>query len=246
MASGGILCVYRQIASGGTQETVYRVSWDDGVTWTAEGDFDSGTTDASVGQCPKELAPGHVMVIYATINTPGGTDADLYQRYVYDGSGYDLHGNIIGLVGGGAAFATPSIVLGTAAAAGAATTVIRSDGTIKAFNNVTPSTLAFGQSPVVGTSAYAAEADHEHGMPAAPSGATDHEHINSIQFNGDGATTAFELPAAPFDAYAVVALVAGVIVDVTLSGTMLTTCTFGVAPASGTNNVRVDIVAAAA
>jgi hypothetical protein len=74
----------------------------------------------------------------------------------------------------------------------------------------------------------------------------DHEHIGGIQFNGDGVTTAFELPAAPFDANAVAAYVAGVRLDVTLSGTMLTTMTFGSAPASGTGNIIVDVVAAAA
>ncbi|HXI80045.1 MAG TPA: family 43 glycosylhydrolase [Verrucomicrobiae bacterium] len=75
---------------------------------------------------------------------------------------------------------------------------------------------------------------------------TDHEHINAVTFSGDGSTTAFELPAAPFDAYAVTAFVAGVRQDVTLSGTLLTTMTFGSAPASGTDNIAVDIVAAAA
>jgi carbon-monoxide dehydrogenase catalytic subunit len=61
-----------------------------------------------------------------------------------------------------------------------------------------------------------------------------------------GATFAFELPAAPFDAYSVAAYVAGVRVGVTLSGALLTTMTFGVAPASGTDNIVVDIVAVAA
>jgi hypothetical protein len=74
---------------------------------------------------------------------------------------------------------------------------------------------------------------------------TDHEHINAVTFSGDGSTTAFELPAAPFDAYAVTAFVAGVRQDVTLSGTLLTTMTFGSAPASGADNIAVDIVAIA-
>ncbi len=65
-------------------------------------------------------------------------------------------------------FATPAIVLGAAAAAGAATTVIRSDGTIAAFDATNPSTQAFGDSPVVGTIAFAARRDHKHGMMANP------------------------------------------------------------------------------
>ena len=77
-------------------------------------------------------------------------------------------------------------------------------------------------------------------------GPTDHEHIDNVMFSGDGSTTAFELPAAPFDGYAVQAFVAGVRVPQTLSGTMLTTMTFDTAPASGTDNIVVDIVAVAA
>jgi hypothetical protein len=73
---------------------------------------------------------------------------------------------------------------------------------------------------------------------------TDHVHIDAIAFSGDGSTTAFELPAAPFDAYSVKAFVAGLRTAVTMSGSMLTTMTFGSAPASATDNITVDIVAA--
>ncbi len=76
-------------------------------------------------------------------------------------------------------------------------------------------------------------------------GQTDHEHIDNVIYSGDGSTAAFELPAAPFDAYSVQAFVAGVRVPQTLSGTMLTTMTFDTAPASGTDNVVVDITAVA-
>jgi hypothetical protein len=78
----------------------------------------------------------------------------------------------------------------------------------------------------------------------AGAGTTDHVHVMDYLVNGDGSTAAFELPAAPYDAYSVAAYVAGTLTEVTLSGTMLTTATFGSAPASGTNNVRFDIVAA--
>ncbi len=73
---------------------------------------------------------------------------------------------------------------------------------------------------------------------------SDHQHIMDVLVNGDGATVAFTLPAAPFDAYSVAAYVAGVLTEVTLSGVMLDTATFGAAPGAGTNNVRFDIVAA--
>ncbi len=65
-------------------------------------------------------------------------------------------------------FATPSIALGTAAGAGAASTVIRSDSTIVAFDATDPSTQAFGDSAVVGVAAVAARRDHKHAMPATP------------------------------------------------------------------------------
>lgn len=71
-----------------------------------------------------------------------------------------------------------------------------------------------------------------------------HAHINDVLFSGDASTTAFVLPVAPVDAYAVQAFVSGVLTEVTLSGALLTTATFGAAPASATNNVRFDIVAA--
>ncbi len=77
-------------------------------------------------------------------------------------------------VGGTAvpSFATPAIVLGTAAAAGAAGTVIRSDGTIVAFDATVPSTQAYGDSAATGSAAVAARRDHKHAMPAIASDAT--------------------------------------------------------------------------
>jgi hypothetical protein len=65
-------------------------------------------------------------------------------------------------------FATPAIVLGTAAAAGAASTVIRSDSTILAFDVTAPVTQAFADAAATGAAAVAARRDHKHGMPADP------------------------------------------------------------------------------
>lgn len=59
-------------------------------------------------------------------------------------------------------FATPAIVLGSAAAGGAAATVIRSDGTIAAFDTTDPAATAPGNAAVVGTAAFAARRDHVH------------------------------------------------------------------------------------
>ncbi len=70
-------------------------------------------------------------------------------------------------VGTGASFATPSIALGSSAAAGSAGTVIRSDATIAAFDTTAPSTQAMGDAAAVGTAAFAARRDHKHAMPSS-------------------------------------------------------------------------------
>lgn len=79
-------------------------------------------------------------------------------------------------------------------------------------------------------------------LEAAP---VDHQHIGGVTFSGDAVTTAFELPAAPFDEYSIDAYVAGTRTEVTLSGTMLTTMTFAAAPAAAADNIKVHIVAVA-
>lgn len=60
-------------------------------------------------------------------------------------------------------FATPAIVLGTAAAAGAASTVIRSDSTIVAFDATTPANVG---TAATGSQAVAARRDHVHATGA--------------------------------------------------------------------------------
>src|SRR5205823_4510134 len=57
-------------------------------------------------------------------------------------------------------------VLGSAAAAGSATTPIRSDSTIAAFDTTAPTTSAVGDAAAVGTIAFAARRDHLHGREA--------------------------------------------------------------------------------
>ena len=83
--------------------------------------------------------------------------------------------------------------------------------------------------------------DHVHDLPDGA-----HVHIGNVTYSGDAVTVAFELPAAPVDEFSVGAYVAGVRTSVTLSGALLTTMTFAAAPASGTDNIIVDIDAALA
>lgn len=63
-------------------------------------------------------------------------------------------------------FAVPAIVLGSAAAAGAAGTLIRSDSTIQAFDANNPAASAPGDAAAVGIIAYAARRDHKHAREA--------------------------------------------------------------------------------
>jgi len=71
-----------------------------------------------------------------------------------------------------------------------------------------------------------------------------HVHVNNVTFSGDASRTVFTLPAAPVDAYSIAVFVAGTrSQDWALSGTILDTLTFGSAPASGTDNIAIDIVA---
>lgn len=64
--------------------------------------------------------------------------------------------------------ATPALTLGTSNIAGSATTFIKSDATIAAFDATAPSTQAFGDTAVVGTAVVSARRDHKHAMPASP------------------------------------------------------------------------------
>lgn len=66
-------------------------------------------------------------------------------------------------------FATNGIVLGSSAAAGAATTVMRSNDTIAAFDATSPTTQAVGDAAAVGTAAFAARRDHKHAWPSGAS-----------------------------------------------------------------------------
>lgn len=63
---------------------------------------------------------------------------------------------------GATSFATPAIALGATAAAGAASTAIRSDSTIDAFDTSDPAATVPGNAAVVGTVDFAARRDHVH------------------------------------------------------------------------------------
>jgi len=59
----------------------------------------------------------------------------------------------------------PGLTLSTTNAAGSASTVIRTDATMAAFDATVPVTQAFGDAAATGSAAIAARRDHKHGMP---------------------------------------------------------------------------------
>ncbi|MGH2512350.1 MAG: hypothetical protein ACRDGQ_06660 [Candidatus Limnocylindrales bacterium] len=65
---------------------------------------------------------------------------------------------------------TPAVALGTSASAGSATTFLRDDDTIVAFDATAPTTQAFADSAAVGSATVAARRDHKHAMMADPTG----------------------------------------------------------------------------
>ncbi len=93
-------------------------------------------------------------------NTASGLTGDTVQEAI------DELETEIAAIPAAPSFATPAIVLGTAAAAGAASTVIRSDSTIVAFDATAPTTSAIGDAAATGSAAKAARRDHVHGREA--------------------------------------------------------------------------------
>lgn len=79
--------------------------------------------------------------------------------YVTDGSTWSTWATLGGSV---PSFATPTIALGATAAGGAASTIIRSDATIDAFDTSDPAATVPGNAAVVGTVDFAARRDHVH------------------------------------------------------------------------------------
>jgi hypothetical protein len=111
----------------------WTVTWPGSVTWLG-------------GSLPAHTTTAGTTTIYAFFTRNGGTTW------------------IGGQLGGGSSmsFATPAIVLGTAAAAGAASTVIRSDSTIVAFDATVPADVT--ATAATGSAAVAARRDHVHAL----------------------------------------------------------------------------------
>ena len=124
-------------------------------------------------------------------------------------------------------FATPSIVFGTAAAAGTGTSTIRSDATIVAFDTTVPVTQAFGDSAAAGSVAFASRRDHTHGMPATPVTTL---AGTAAEITASAATGAVTLSLPTAITLTGKTATGGTFASPTLSGTVAGTYIFGGAP----------------
>jgi hypothetical protein len=106
-------------------------------------------------------------VTLSTADIADSTD----KRYCTDAQKVVI-GNTSGTNSGDQTGGTPAITLGTANTAGNATTFLRTNDTILAFDATNPSTQAFGDTAVVGSATVAAHRDHKHAMPSAPNDAS--------------------------------------------------------------------------
>ena len=118
-----------------------------------------------------------------------------------DGEGWrviDVNGQ---LKESGVTFATPAFVYGTANAAGAAATPVRSDATLAVFDTTVPVTQASADAAATGSAAFAARRDHRHGMPTIGAGGatltrkTADESVNNSTTLQDDNTFTFSIAA---------------------------------------------------
>ena len=136
----------------------YTVQWNDPVAARTLTVPDPGANDTYTFLLATQTLEGKTLIT-PTVSATGWTNAN-HAHAAVDSGGQIPFSNLTGI------FATPAIVLGSAAAAGVATTTIRSDGTIAAFDTTAPTTSAVGDAAAVGTVAFAARRDHTHGREA--------------------------------------------------------------------------------
>lgn len=83
----------------------FATSWDGGETWTTPDELDAGETGFAMYNAPILLAPGLILNIYAIEYDV--SNADVYARYLFDGYGTDVLGNVRALIGGTLVDTTP-------------------------------------------------------------------------------------------------------------------------------------------
>lgn len=241
LPSGTLLSLTRENKTTGTGGTWAYTSVDRGVTWSAAIDVDLTPYEMEYADAV-QLLDGRILGVEGYQPTSSTSNSDIKQVYMLEGS--------VPIPPSSAGDTTADYLIGTAdpdlpnAIVVGTTPGGELGGT---WPSPTVDTTHSGSSHAATQAAAEATAAAALAAHVAASAAgTDHVHIDNLRFSGDASTTDFELPAAPFDDQSLVVWVAGTLTDVTLSGAMLTTMTFGSAPGSGTDNIRVDLVAAAA
>lgn len=183
-------------SQGGT--TTLDARWSDGTisgTWTAvrQEPLLDGTLVTDLSQFLALRLPNLTTTQRNAIASPTAGmliwNTTLSEVDQYTGAAWAAVGGGGGVTG----FATPAIVLGTAAAAGAATTVIRSDATVVAFDATAPANVGgVGVASSAGSVAFAARRNHVHAL-------TYHDEIltdgaSNFIFDGGDAITVTGVP----------------------------------------------------
>ena len=88
------------------------------------------------------------------VREPNLAEKQVYAKHIRAGAAASVDGGV------------PAVTLSTTAAAGSATTLIRTDATIIAFDATVPTTSAVGDAAATGSAALAARRDHRHAREA--------------------------------------------------------------------------------
>lgn len=187
-----------------------RINWVDTatITWTVTDDSVDEEVDVSgvaSGATPGGAAGGDLTGSYPNPTLaaagPGATgpigDATHTPTVTIDAKGRTTGLTSTLITGVVPAFAAPALTLGTANAAGSASTAVRTDATLLAFDATAPTTSAVGDAAAAGTATVAARRDHTHGReafatPAIVLGSAAAAGSATTHIRSDGTIAAFD------------------------------------------------------
>lgn len=163
---------------------------------------DSRLTDA---RTPSAHNQAETTITFTDVTTNNASTSNHgYFPKLPTASGKYLKDDMTWATPSGASGGTPALTLGTTNTAGVATTFIRTDDTILAFDATVPSTQAYGDAADAGVATVAARRDHKHAMPATTKDTTAVTGIlkgngSAISAATDGTdfySSAYAIPAA--------------------------------------------------